>query len=157
MHPILDHHEIISDLGERCLQLANQYGGIYQGNPANGLRASMAAQRAEELAELLAQPGGNATAQLILTHLVPELERRGTDFWGTPLGRACGWWTGAGQLDSSGGELLTVTPQPRVALLLGMSRQSAFEMVAKGRLRKLSPAGVAPEDVRREMQARYPL
>lgn len=157
MHLILEHHEIVSDLKERCLQLANQYGAVYQGNPANGLRASMAGQRAEELTEHLARPGGNAAAQLILTHLVPELERRGSNFWGTPLGRACGWWTGAGQLDASGGEVELVTPQPRVALLLGVSRQAAYELMTKGRFKKINPTGVRPEDVRREMQARYPL
>lgn len=157
MHPILEHHEIMADLTERCLQLANRYGAIYQGNPANGLRASMAGQRAQELAELLARPGGNAAAQLIQTHLVSDLELRGTDFWGTPLGRACGWWTGAGQIESNGEDVMIVTPQARVAPLLGMSRQSAFEMTAKGRLKRLHLVGVDPADVRREMQARYPL
>jgi hypothetical protein len=156
MHVILDHHEIIADLTERCTQLAERYSKIFGGNVDNG--KVMATLRAGGLAQALGDPTrGLVAATDVLTHLVPEIEKRGTDFWGSPLGRACGWWTGAGQLDASSGELLAVTPQPRVALLLGMSRQSAFEMVVKGRLKKLSPAGVAPEDVRREMQARFPL
>lgn len=155
MHMILEHHEIVADLAERCVRLAESATAILGDSTARS--QANARTSASELRTRLAHPGGNSAAQLILRHLVPELESRGTDFWGTPLGRACGWWTGAGQLDASGGELLAVTPQPRVPLLLGMTRQSAFEMVTKGRLRKLAPAGVAPEDVRREMQARYPL
>lgn len=155
MHLVLNHHEISPDLKIRCLQVAECYRRVFDGEAV--VSVAMSIGRASALAQALAEPGGNAAAQSILTYLVPELERNGTDFWGTPLGRACGWWTGAGQLDYSGGGLQVVTPQPRVPLLLGMTRQSAFEMVTRGRLRKLSPAGVASEDVRREMQARYPL
>ena len=155
MHPILDHHEIVSDLAERLIRLAEASTMMLGASSATTQPAARAA--ADELRLQLKEPGGNAAAQRILTYLVPEIEKRGTDFWGTPLGRACGWWTGAGQLDASSGELLAVTPQPRVALLLGMSRQSAFEMVTKGKLTKIAPAGVSPTDVRREMQARYPL
>lgn len=157
MHQILDHHEIGADLTERCIQLAERFSGIFGGPAVNDRpRAHVAAG---QLRLELKEPGGNAAAQRILTHLVPEIERNGTDFWGTPLGRACGWWTGAGQLDGSNanGGTEIATPSPRIALLLGVSRQSVFQMIAKGKLKKTTVVGVDPADVRREMQARWPL
>lgn len=157
MHVILDHHEITEDLTERCLRLARQSYAIF--GSLGGVTPASARLVAEQLHGQLKETGGNRIAQLVLTHLVPELERRGTTFWGTPLGRACGWWTGGGQLEVNdaidGTE--AITPQPRVSLLLGITRQSAFELVTKGRMKKVSAVGVRPEDVRREMQARYPL
>ena len=105
--------------------------------------------------ELPRRDGGGRTmaeqaAAMIVNALTDPHERGLSAWWGTPLGRACGWWLGGPDPD---GPVSTST----AAAILGMSRQSVHEARNRGRLDLAGPTGVSAAAVRAHMQATYPL
>lgn len=155
MHEILEHKDIPLDLAFRLERLeANYVNAFMTSSPKSGdLLADLYADLLAGRTVPGVEGGGEAAANRIAVALTEEAERYGGKFWGTPLGRACGWWLGGLSAYSDGGVARTIA-----AGMLGVSRQRALELIQAGRLdpQNETLTGVTRTALRREMQERYP-
>ncbi len=100
--------------------------------------------------------GFDGSKELLILSLFPE--RFGTDFWGTPVGRALAWLGSASDTDSPASETSSeAVPQGGAALALGVVKQRTSQMVREGKLdRHWDGSGVTRASLAVHMQERWP-